>query len=194
MSSITVIIRRTAVAAPALLLTYGVCRFLDGLDGRRGSGVFWNVGHVAFFVAMVLFGVLAVGLRGLLGGRPVATVATVVALAGVACFLWVITGDLFHGFRRAAPMPDALQTAGPMLFPLGMLGFFGLLVAARRLPVWTPLLFGVGTAAISVDLDLLPIAAFVVFCSLLPLRRTSEFADSATPQVRYRPRRELRSR
>lgn len=170
MASNSVTIRRAALAGPVLLLLYGIMRFFDGLDGHRGSGTFWNVGHVSFFAAMVVFAVLAVALRRTREGL-VATAATVSALAGVVCFLWVIAGDLFRGFREAAPLPEALETAGPMLFPLGMLILFGLLVADRRLPVWTPLLFGAGTAAISINLDLLPFAALVVLASLAPLRR-----------------------
>ncbi|GAA2701546.1 hypothetical protein [Actinoplanes palleronii] len=175
MSSNLVTVRRAALAAPALLLLYGILRFADGLDGHRGSGPLWNLGHLAFFAGMVLFGFLAVGLRGLVppSGHRLATVATVAALAGVACFLWVITGDLSAGFRTAAPLPAELEMAGPMLFPLGVLVLFGLLVAARRLPVWTPLLFGAGIAAITVDLDLLPFAALVILAALTPLRRVA---------------------
>jgi hypothetical protein len=175
MPSNSVIVRRTALVAPALLFTYGILRFFDGLDGQRGSGLLWNLGHVAFFAGMVLFGVLAVALRGQFppAGRRVATVATGAALVGVAAFLWVITGDLFPAFRETAPLPDALEMAGPMLFPLGVLVLFGLLVAARRLPVWTPLLFGLGIAAITVNLDLLPFAALVILGALAPLRRVA---------------------
>jgi hypothetical protein len=171
MPSNSVIIRRTALAAPAFLLLYGVLRFADGLDGHRGSGLFWNVGHLAFFAAMVLFGVLAVALHGMLAHpRRVATAATAAALAGVLCFLWVIAGDLSKAFREHLPLPGPLETAGPMLFPLGVLALFGLLVAARRVPVWTPLLFGAGLAAITVDLDLLPFGALAVLVALSPLR------------------------
>lgn len=173
MTSNPVILRRVALAAPVLLLLYGVLRFADGLDGQRGPGLFWNAGHAAFFAAMTLFGVLAAGVRGLLPGHHrLATAATAITLAGVLCFLWVIAGDLSATLRDAAPMPDPLQTAGPMLFPLGLLILFGLLVAARRLPVWTPLLFGAGIAAITVDLDLLPFAALAILAALAPLRRS----------------------
>lgn len=172
MASNPVIIRRAALAAPVLLLLYGILRFADGLDGHRGPGLFWNTGHVAFFAGMALFGVLVAGLRAMFPQRhDFATAATAIALVGVLCFLWVITGDLSVTLRENAPVPDVLETAGPMLFPLGTLILFGLLVAARRLPVWTPLLFGAGVAAITVDLDLLPFAALAIFAALAPLRR-----------------------
>ncbi len=174
MASNPVIIRRTALAAPVLLLLYGVLRFADGLDGHRGPGALWNAGHVAFFAGMALFGVLAAGLRGMFPQRHhVATAATAMTFAGVLCFLWVIAGDLSAALRDAAPMPGALETAGPMLFPVGLLILFGLLVAARRLPVWTPLLYGAGIAAITADLDLLPFAAVAILAALAPLRRAA---------------------
>ncbi|GAA4601512.1 hypothetical protein BJY16_003909 [Actinoplanes octamycinicus] len=173
MDSNTVTIRRAALLAPALLLTYGILRFFDGLDGDRGNGPLWTIGHLAFFAGMVLFAVLTVAVRNTFPAdrRRIATVATGASLAGVAAFLWVIAGDLSARFREAAPLPDALETAAPMLFPLGVLVLFGLMVAARRLPVRTPLLFGLGIAAISVNLNLLPIAAVVILVALLPLRR-----------------------
>ncbi|WP_436520869.1 hypothetical protein [Actinoplanes sp. HUAS TT8] len=183
MASNPVIIRRVALAAPILLLLYGVLRFADGLDGHRGPGVLWNAGHAAFFAAMALFGVLAAGVRGLLPQRNhLATGATALTLAGVLCFLWVITGDLSATLKDAAPIPAPLETAGPMLFPLGLLTLFGLLVAARRLPVWTPLLFGAGIVAITVDLDLLPFAALTILAALAPLRR-----DTHPRPLRPRP-------
>ncbi|GIF07374.1 hypothetical protein [Actinoplanes siamensis] len=170
----SVTVRRLALAAPVLLLLYGILRFADGLDGHRGAGPLRDAGHLAFFAGMALFGLLAVTLRGMLPapGR-VATAAAVAAVAGVLCFLWVITGDLSTAFRKAAPPPGALRAAGPMLFPLGVLVLFGLLVAARRLPVRTPLLFGAGIAAITVDLDLLPFAAVTILVALAPLRRVT---------------------
>jgi hypothetical protein len=172
MTSNPVVVRGAALAAPVLLLLYGVLRFADGLDGHRDPGPLWNAGHVAFFAAMALFGVLAAGLRAQFSQRHrLATTAASMTFAGVLCFLWVITGDLSATVRDAAPIPDVLAIAGPMLFPLGTLILFGLLVAARRLPVWTPLLFGAGIAAITVDLDLLPFAALAILVAITPLRR-----------------------
>ncbi|GLW31845.1 hypothetical protein [Actinoplanes regularis] len=175
MSSTPVTVRRIALVAPVLLLLYGILRFADGLDGDRGNGPLWTIGHLAFFVGMVLFGWLMLALRGMVP-RPgrLAAIATVTGLAGVLCFLWVIAGDLSDGFREAAPLPAALEFVGPMLFPVGMLTLFGLLVAARRLPVWTPLLFGAAITAITVNLNLLPFAALAVLAALSPLRRLTQ--------------------
>ncbi|SFR29130.1 hypothetical protein SAMN04488564_11754 [Lentzea waywayandensis] len=34
------------IAAPLLVLTYGVLRIVDGLDGECGTGPVWTVGHL----------------------------------------------------------------------------------------------------------------------------------------------------
>jgi hypothetical protein len=156
------------------MVVYGLLRVVDGLDGDRHNGPAWDVGHVAFFAAIVLFAVLAVALRGL--DRPAATAsrvlveaATVATLFGAGCFLWVITGDLSADFRSAAPLPDALELIGPALFQIGLLILLVRLVLARRLPVWSPVLVLVGFAAIGVNLDLLPLGAVLVLVALLPL-------------------------
>jgi len=44
--------------APACLLGYGVLRLMDGIDGSHRPGLAWNLGHVSFLAAFVLFGVL----------------------------------------------------------------------------------------------------------------------------------------
>ncbi|MEV0903014.1 hypothetical protein [Actinoplanes sp. NPDC049802] len=174
MPSNNVTVRFAALDAPALMLVYGVLRLIDGLDGVRGpGGLAWTAGHLAFLASMVLFGVLTVGLRGLAppGARSVAAVATGMTLAGVACFLWVIAGDLSAGFRAAAPLPEQLQAAGPLLFALGMLTMLGLMVAARRAPVWSPLVFGAGMVALTLDAGNLPLAALILLAALAPLAR-----------------------
>jgi hypothetical protein len=156
-----------AIAAPALMLFYGLCRLADGFDGDRGNGIAWDIGHVAFFLAFVLFGCLAVGLRAW-EPRPriLIDVATAATLAGVACFLWVIIGDLFDGWP---PLPEALETVGPLLYQVGSLVVLIRLVVARRLPWWSPVLVLIGFGSIAVSLDLLPIAAVVVGAGLAPI-------------------------
>ncbi|XVU21849.1 hypothetical protein ACQPZJ_31865 [Actinoplanes sp. CA-054009] len=175
--------RLMAVVAPLLMLSYGLLRWVDGWDGDRGNGPAWDVGHVAFFAAMVLFAVLAVQMRQLLIARRAVTVAASVAAAaavfGVGCFLWVIVGDLFDGFRERAPLPEALETTGPALFGLGVVVLMGLLAAARRLPWWSPVLFLAGFLAISVDLDLLPFAAVAILIAFAPLARPASAPQTA---------------
>jgi hypothetical protein len=170
-----------SVTAPLLLLVYGLLRWIDGLNGRRHDGVAWNLGHTAFFIGMALFAVLAVLLVRVAapstgGRRALAAVAASATVLGVGCFLWVITGDLFPGFDVELPAP--LSTGGPALFGLGMVVLMGLLVAARRLPVWSPVLFFAGFVSIAFSLDLLPIAATVILFAFAPLA-----APSAARQI-----------
>jgi hypothetical protein len=157
--------RLLAYAAPGLMLAYGVCRWIDGLDGDRGNGWAWDVGHAAFWVAIVLFAVLAERLRQ---ARPgvLATVATLVTVAGSVLFLLVITHDLFEAF----PNPPAfVQILGPALFELGLLTLLVRHAAAGLLPVWTPILVLLGFVTIPISLDLLPLSAILVGAGLIPL-------------------------
>ncbi len=178
--------RFCALAAPALMLCYGLFRMADGRDGDRGNGIAWDVGHVAFFAARVLFAVLFVRLgRELPRPRALMGAAAVAVLAGAGCFLWVIAGDLSDGFREAAPLPAALELAGPVLFQLGALAILIRFVVAGRLPVWSPILVLVGFGAIGVNLDLLPIGALVIGAGLAPLAVVRRPAlSSAHPGVR----------
>lgn len=172
----TVTTRFSALLAPILLLSYGVLRFIDGLDGQRKNGPAWDVGHVCFFVAMVLFAVVAAGVARTVrtagrGHRYVADVALVATVFGAAAFLWVITGDLFASFPS---LPDALQAVGPALFQVGTLVLLVQLVIGRRLPVWSPVLVGVGFGGLAVNLDLIPIGAILILVGLLPIARPQQ--------------------
>ncbi|MEO3782827.1 hypothetical protein ABGB12_05850 [Actinocorallia sp. B10E7] len=164
-----------AATAPVLLLLYGILRLVDGLDGDRGPGLAWNLGHTFFLAAFVLFGVLIVGLRRLVreaaGSRIVADPATAAGLIGVAGFLWVILCDLFERLEDAAPLPDPLYAAGPLLFQLGLLTLMVQLTAARPrlLPAWSPVLVFLGFLLIAVNLDLLPLGAVFIAGGLFPL-------------------------
>jgi hypothetical protein len=168
--------RFCAVTAPMLMLAYGILRWIDGLDGHRKGGPAWNLGHTAFFIAILLFAVLAVALRRIIrdespSRRPVADAAAAATLLGAVCFLWVILGDLFADLRDAAPLPGALELTGPVLFQCGILTLLSLLVIARprRLPAWSPLLVLLGFATIAATLDLLPLASILVGAGLVPL-------------------------
>lgn len=170
--------RSMTVAAPLLLLAYGICRWFDGRDGDRGDGWAWNVGHVCFLLSVLLFTVLAVTLRRVSNHRAVATAALVAVVTGAACFTWVIIGDLFDAFRREWPLPDPLGAIGPSLFTLGMLTLLVSEVVARRLAWWSPVLFLLGFVAISVDLDWLPVAAVLITSATVPLARPVAAAPS----------------
>jgi hypothetical protein len=168
--------RVAALAAPLLMLFYGIMRYVDGRDGDRGNGLAWDVGHTAFFLAFVLFVVLAVRLhrvvpvvarwqRGLRDG------ALAAALVGAAGFLWVTFTDLFPAVPTG--LPDGALIVLPVLFQLGMLALLGQLVAARWLPIWSPLVMLVGFMLIAVNLDLLPFASVVILCGLAPLAKAT---------------------
>jgi len=168
------LVRFCAFAAPALMLAYGLLRVVDGLDGDRHNGPAWDLGHLAFFVAIVLFAVLAVALRALDRGSVVVSAATVAVLAGAVCFLWVIVGDLSESFQQAAPLPAPLDLLGPLVFEIGLLTLLVRLVIARRLPLWSPIVVFLGFASIAVNLDLLPIGSAMVLAALLPLALSRE--------------------
>jgi hypothetical protein len=161
--------KSTAITAPLLLLGYGVLRWFDGRDGHHDkTGFTWRAGHVLFFLAMVLFAVIAVRLGA---GTTLGRLAAVVAVAGVLSFLWVITGDLFPSFPD---LPGPLSAAGPLLFVLGTA-----VLLFRRLPWWSPALFLAGFIAISVNLDLLPAAALLILGAFAPLARASDLSIAA---------------
>ena len=170
------LVRFSALAAPTCLLLYGLLRLIDGLDGDHGPGLAWNLGHTLFLIGFVLLGVLAVGMRHLVpattvGTRIVASLATVSALVGVGCFLWVILGDLFPDFDDDAPLPDALEIIGPLAFQLGVLTLLIMLATARprRLPIWSPLLVLLGFVLFAVNLDLIPAGALLILAGVAPL-------------------------
>jgi hypothetical protein len=163
--------RIAAIAAPALMLFYGLCRWVDGFDGDRGNGPAWDIGHIAFFVAFVLFIVMALGLR-IWERRPrvLMDVATAAAVAGALCFLWVVTGDLVDSWPQ---LPSLLQIVGPLLYQIGSLVVLIRLVVAGRLPWWSPVLVVLGFGAIAADLDLLPFASALVGAGLYPVARAA---------------------
>ncbi|MEV4479103.1 hypothetical protein [Micromonospora coxensis] len=184
-------LRLPALVAPLLLLVYGLFRVADGLDGDRGNGWAWDVGHVAFGLGILVFAALALRLRRTLlpaGWRPVLTVATAATLLGSVAFLWVIVYDLFPGLEDMAEIPGPIFLLGPALFELGLLALLlrAVLVRPRLLPPWSPVLVLVGFVAIAVDLDLLPVGAALVLVGLLPLAARTTRPRRAGRTVRTR--------
>ncbi|MER7174406.1 hypothetical protein [Streptomyces mesophilus] len=169
---------RLWLIAPLLLVLYGLLRLVDGMDGQHGPGLAWNLGHTLFLLGFVLFGVVTVRLRQLV---PVATArrqllanaAAAAGMFGVACFLWVIIGDLFAAVDSAAPLPEPLEMIGPLAFQLGWLTLLAMLVAAtpRLLPLWSPMAVLGGFVLFAANLDLLPIGALLLMAGLAPVAR-----------------------
>ena len=148
------------IGGPLFLLAYGLLRLVDGLDGSHGPGWAWNVGHVFFLVAFLMFGALVWRLRG------VSAVAAAAALAGSVAFVWVILGDLFDDLPG---LPDPLMIAGPLLFQVGVLALLSVLAVRRAVPMWSPVLVLAGFVLFMVDLDLLPLGALLLLAGLVPL-------------------------
>ncbi|MCW2881248.1 MAG: hypothetical protein JWQ95_5348 [Sphaerisporangium sp.] len=193
-SSIThrdVFIGMTFVTAPVFLLAYGGIRLLDGLDGTRGPGVAWTTGHAAFLIGLLLYGPVVLGLRRLVVTRTTnlsvtASVGTVIALLGMAATAGQIVVDLVVGLR-AADRPEmnllfqqvqaypgvkpAFYTVGPVLFYVGLLALVVLLAMAtpRRVSGWSPVLVVAGTAAMAVNMDLIPLGAACYWLALAPV-------------------------
>ncbi|MFB8115911.1 hypothetical protein ACFC51_08475 [Streptomyces sp. NPDC055962] len=179
--------RAPVLVAPLLLALYGLLRLVDGLDGDHGPGLAWNLGHTLFFFGFLLFGVVTFRLRELvpgttLRGRIAANAATAAGLSGIACFLWVILGDLF---ADVAPLPEPLEMTGPLAFQLGWLTLLVMLVTAtpRLLPVWSPLFVLAGFVLFAADLDLLPVGAVLLMAGLAPVTRASGAAHPGTPST-----------
>ncbi|MEV4754933.1 hypothetical protein AB0J86_07450 [Micromonospora sp. NPDC049559] len=174
------------VVAPALTIVYGLVRLLDGLDGRYGPGLLWTLGHLAFLVALVLFGFVLLAARRTTGGGRIATTAAVVGVAGLVCSIAQIGIDVVVGlaaddkagmrqmFGQVQDVPGvtvAVYGPGPALFYVGLLALVVHLAVRRRVAAWVPvvLLLGIGVAVTS--LDLLPVAGLLILVALVTLAR-----------------------
>jgi hypothetical protein len=185
--------RFSYLAAPALLLGYGVARLIDGLDGSYGPGWAWTIGHLFFGTSLTLFGVVLFGLRQeLRRHRAIATTALAAGLVGLLVFIRSVIVDLIVGFQgvsradmdRIYPRYDGfpgglpttltrvLDNVGPALFIVGLLTLVIQLavIRPRRLPWRSPVLIAIGFACITVHPDLLPVAGAVMLIGLLPMR------------------------
>ncbi|MEU4739581.1 hypothetical protein AB0G02_03820 [Actinosynnema sp. NPDC023658] len=172
------------VAAPLLVLTYGVARVVDGFDGERGPGPAWTIGHLAFVAALVLFIRIFQRMRGLIGPR--ARITAVVATLGALALLGQFSVDLVTGFLNddhagMAAMSREIRTTpgvallfydlGPYLFYLGQLVLVVQLALGRHVKAWTPLLVLADLAMPFVDKDLIPVGAVLLLISFWPLAR-----------------------
>src|SRR5688572_12992705 len=128
-------LRLAYLGAPALALTYGVLRIIDGLDGVRGPGAAWTAGHVAFLIAIFAWVPVLLDLRRKLNGKPVPTAFTAVGIAGAAALTAQFVIDLVVGLRaadhaamsadfdRVQAIPGVMPVvylAGPSLFYIGL--------------------------------------------------------------------------
>jgi hypothetical protein len=191
------------VAAPALMFGYGVVRLIDGLDGEYGPGPAWTIGHLLFLAGLVLFGCVVVRLRSLVpttttARKVTASVAMVLALAGIVAFVRVIILDLMVGFQAAdnaemdvirddignvpGILPEGVWDLGPLLFEVGLISLTIQLAVLhrRRLAAWSPVLIVIGFVCIMINLNLLPAGAVLFGLALSPVawRYAEKLTDS----------------
>ncbi|GAB2617337.1 hypothetical protein GCM10027168_57190 [Streptomyces capparidis] len=185
-----------ALAAPLLLLAYGLVRLLDGLDGAHGPGPAWTVGHLLFLAGLLLFAATAFALRrplaatGRRGHRIVAAGAVTATVLGMLAFARVVVVDIVVGLQASdnaamdgvrarhenAPglppgLTDALYLAGPLLFQAGLLALLVQQAVLRLRPAWSPALAVLGFVLIAAHLDLLPLAAALLTAALATTTR-----------------------
>ncbi|MEU7743643.1 hypothetical protein [Nonomuraea sp. NPDC049158] len=182
--------RTALIAAPLLVLTYGLLRIIDGLDGVRGPGLAWTAGHLAFLGALTLFIPIFWEMRRMLGRSALATTALVVGVVGIGCAAAQFAIDIIVGFLAAdhdamGPMFEqvkavpgvslAVYGAGPILFYVAQLSFAALLAGNRLVKVWVPVVVLAEIVLSAVNLDLIPVGAILLLVSFLPLmgRRTT---------------------
>lgn len=180
------IARFAAVAAPLLMLAYGVIRLVGRMDGVYGPGLDWQAAHLANLAGLVLFVFLVLGIRRLLprgvGRETVVAFTLVGAGASIVQFVvdiaWGLLAADKAGMRelsrqfRALPGVDlAFYQVGPQLLYVGVVALTGMLAYRRLLPWWSVGLVLVSSLLPVATLDLLPVAAAGYLVALLPLRR-----------------------
>ncbi|MFI9596968.1 hypothetical protein [Nonomuraea sp. NPDC052265] len=178
--------RAAFVAAPLLVLSYGVIRIIDGFDGSRGPGLAWTTGHLAFLAALALFIVIFREMWQMLGRNRIATTSLVVGLVGIVCASAQFVIDIVVGFMAAdhdamSPLFDQVQAipgvslavyqVGPMLFYIAQLALVVQLTARRQLKLWTPVLVMLDFAIPIIEKDLIPLGALCMLVSFWPLAR-----------------------
>ncbi|MEU8102172.1 hypothetical protein AB0C18_00420 [Nonomuraea muscovyensis] len=189
-------VRTAFVAAPLLILAYGLIRIADGFDGERGPGLAWTTGHLAFLAALVLFVPIFREMRRMLGGTPLATAGLVIGVAGLACAGTQFVIDIVVGFMaadhaamgvlfdqvKAVPgVQLAVYDAGPFFFYAAQLMLVTHLAARRQVKAWTPLLVLLDVALPVIDRDFIPVGALLLLVSFLPLARRSAPAPRHIP-------------
>jgi multisubunit Na+/H+ antiporter MnhB subunit len=174
------------IAAPVLMFGYGVIRILDGLDGERGPGPAWTVGHLVFIAAMGMFLLVFRHLHRLAGRDTLSTVTLVVAAVGAVALIGqfgvdIVSGLLADDHARMAEISRnvhdnplvalAIYDVGPYLFYAGQFVLVLQLALTRRIAGWTPLLLLADLAMPLVDKDLIPIGAAALLVSFVSISR-----------------------
>lgn len=181
--------RAAFVAAPLLVLAYGLIRIVDGLDGSRGPGIAWTTGHLAFLGALALFVPIFLQMRRMLGRTWPATLSVAVGVVGIACASAQFAIDITVGFMASSheamsPLFDqvravpgvslAVYDAGPFLFYVAQLALVTQLAVARQVKWWTPVLVMLDFVVPTVNKDLIPLGALCLLVSFLPMIRRAD--------------------
>lgn len=174
------------IAAPLLVLAYGVIRILDGLDGSRGPGIAWTTGHLAFMAALVLYVPIFWQMRRMAGGNALATASAAAGTVGVVALLAQFGIDIAVGFMSAdheamGGLFDQVKSVPgvsavvydvvPLLFFAGQLALVVQLAALRRVKMWAPVLVLADLVLPFVEKDLIPLGALCLLVSFVPLAR-----------------------
>ncbi|WP_411135655.1 hypothetical protein [Streptomyces sp. C10] len=177
-------------AAPLLVTVYASFRVLDGLDGERGPGPAWTIGHLAFLAALILFVPVFLELRRLAGHGLFATATAVVGLVGAVCSMAQICVDIvvgalaadheamrrmFADVKSVPGVPLVVYTVGPVLLYLGLLIMFCQLALTRAVPVWRAVAVVLAVLVSLLGLDALPAVGLLLCTGLAPFpcRNTS---------------------
>ncbi|MGI5165871.1 hypothetical protein ACQEU3_16070 [Spirillospora sp. CA-253888] len=203
--------RLTFHLAPALMLAYGAVRLIDGRDGQHGPGPAWTVGHLLFLGSLLLYGGVIAGLHGHIwataGGaarRVAAGVTAAVAAFGLVTFIRVAIIDIYVGLEAESPaeksaladryadvpavLPQAVYEIGPVFFMLGLVAllvqFAAVAPGRRAVAALSPVLVLFGFVGITVELDLLPVGAALIWGALVLVTREQSPSSPARTKAR----------
>jgi hypothetical protein len=186
------------LAAPLCMVTYGVIRILDGLDGSRGPGLAWTTGHLVFLGAIVAFLFVFKYLRDLAGRSPLSTATAVVASVGALALFAQFVIDIVVGAMSADHAAMAalsreihgntavalvVYDVGPYLFYLGQFALIVQLAVMRRIPLWTMLLVLGDLVMPLVDKDLIPVSAVILLVSFTSIAKRVPVTAKAHPAL-----------
>lgn len=188
------IAKLAAVAAPLLMLAYGIIRLVGRMDGVYGPGLDWQAAHLANLAGLILFVPLVLAIRRLLAPGWVREVVVVVSLVGAATSIVQFVADIVEGLLAAdkagmrelsaqfhsVPGVDlAFYQVGPQLLYIGMIALTAMLARERTLPWWSVAVVLVSSLLPLATLNLIPVSAAGYLVALVPLWRPLERQESA---------------
>ncbi|MEV6773808.1 hypothetical protein AB0N05_34750 [Nocardia sp. NPDC051030] len=180
------------VCAPLCIAGYGVIRLIGKADGQYGPGLDWQFAHLVGLLGLGLFIPVVVGLGWMLPSGGVRNAVVTVTLIGLAATIIQFGADVVFAaeandavdmsrrsddFSAIPGIRMAIYSVGPQLFFLGLVVLTALLVRARRLPWWSPVVALASVLLPAVNLGLLPIAGVGLLAAICPA------SDSRTRQM-----------